>query len=92
MLIILGPFSSLYRTISIPPGTPTAEQARKAIDIIKKDNAVARVDWIPLNLSSLESVRNFAKVFIEKRLPLHILINNGEHFMKSFLVVDKSCL
>ncbi|XP_041457792.1 dehydrogenase/reductase SDR family member on chromosome X-like [Lytechinus variegatus] len=63
--------------VQVVLGTPHSKKARKAIEAIKKDNALARVEWIPLDLSSLQSVRDFAESFLDKRLPLHILVNNA---------------
>eukprot|EP01114_Cavostelium_apophysatum_P000173 TRINITY_DN10174_c0_g1_i1.p1 TRINITY_DN10174_c0_g1~~TRINITY_DN10174_c0_g1_i1.p1 ORF type:complete len:292 (-),score=65.23 TRINITY_DN10174_c0_g1_i1:1028-1903(-) len=37
----------------------------------------ANVEFMPLELSSLKSVRDFAAAFRAKKLPLHVLINNA---------------
>lgn len=58
-------------------GTPNQEQAKKAFDCIKAESALARVDWIPLDLSSLASIHDFAETFLAKKLPLHVLVNNA---------------
>ncbi|XP_071478154.1 polyprenol dehydrogenase-like [Diadema antillarum] len=58
-------------------GTPSSKEAKRAFEFIKSENALARVDWIPLDLSSLASVQQFAKTFIDKKLPLHVLVNNA---------------
>ncbi|KAK4283060.1 hypothetical protein QN277_000059 [Acacia crassicarpa] len=42
-----------------------------------RDNSKAKIDVMELDLSSLESVRNFSKQFNSCGLPLNILINNA---------------
>lgn len=37
------------------------------------------VEFKKLDLASLQSVRQFAKSFKERKLPLNILVNNGEY-------------
>jgi len=37
------------------------------------------VDFIPLDLSSLQSVKQFAEDFLARDLKLNILINNGKY-------------
>lgn len=39
------------------------------------------VEWINLDLSSLNSVRNFAKVVTDRNIPISLLINNGICFL-----------
>src|SRR5262249_21981204 len=34
-------------------------------------------EWLPLELSDFESVRACARMFLERRLPLHLLVNNA---------------
>ena len=36
-----------------------------------------KVEFMPLDLASLSSVRQFTESFREKNLPLHMLINNA---------------
>ena len=36
------------------------------------------VEFLYCDLASLESVRGFAHEFKEKKIPLHVLVNNGE--------------
>lgn len=38
------------------------------------------VEWINLDLSSLDSVRDFAKIVLDKNVPISLLINNGIWF------------
>lgn len=35
------------------------------------------VEWIELDLSSMDSVRTFVKRVLEKDVPISLLINNG---------------
>ena len=35
------------------------------------------VEFLPLNLASFQSTKEFVRLFKEKNLPLHILINNA---------------
>ncbi|CAN8287366.1 unnamed protein product [Cochlearia groenlandica] len=46
-------------------------------DMILRMNPNARIDFLQLDLSSIESVRSFAHQFFELNLPLNILINNA---------------
>jgi len=48
-----------------------------AVEEIKKLTSKNDVQFLQLDLSSLESVRETAKTFNEKNIPLHILINNA---------------
>ena len=36
-----------------------------------------KVGYLPLDLSSFQSIKDFVHAFEEKHLPLHILINNA---------------
>ncbi len=36
-----------------------------------------QVEFMPLDLASLQSTKDFVAVFRERNLPLHILINNA---------------
>ncbi|XP_041360152.1 dehydrogenase/reductase SDR family member on chromosome X-like [Gigantopelta aegis] len=53
------------------------EEARKAIDGIKSELSIARVEYMHLDLSSLASVREFVTEFHNRDLPLNLLINNA---------------
>jgi len=48
-----------------------------AVDAVKKASGNSKVEVMKLDLNSLQSVREFAKQFQAKNLPLHILINNA---------------
>ena len=54
-----------------------AEKALQAKAQIKNAVQNAEIDFIPLDLSSLESVRKFAEIFGEKYGKINILVNNA---------------
>jgi NAD(P)-dependent dehydrogenase (short-subunit alcohol dehydrogenase family) len=47
------------------------------IDEIRSAIPGATADWLPLDLADFESVRQCARLFLERDLPLHLLINNA---------------
>jgi len=47
------------------------------VEEIKQATSNQNIFFVELDLNSLESIRNFAKTFNEKQIPLHILINNA---------------
>jgi len=51
--------------------------AQEAISDIKKLHPEANLTFLPLDLSSLASVKDFVDRFNDLRIPLHILINNA---------------
>jgi NAD(P)-dependent dehydrogenase (short-subunit alcohol dehydrogenase family) len=53
------------------------ERNESAVAEIKVATGNPRVDWLALDLASLESVHACADSFLAKGLPLHILINNA---------------
>lgn len=53
------------------------EKNRAAIDEIVADTGNSNLDFIPLDLGDLGSVRNAAKIFLDSGEPLHVLINNA---------------
>ncbi|KAL8129735.1 hypothetical protein V2J09_018890 [Rumex salicifolius] len=53
------------------------EAAKEAKEVILNDHKSARVDVLKLDLSSIESVREFSHIFNSLNLPLNILINNA---------------
>ncbi len=55
-------------------------KAAKAISYIREKTANPHIEYLPLNLASLESVRHCAQLFLAKNLPLHILVNNAGIF------------
>jgi retinol dehydrogenase-12 len=55
----------------------SAERTRSVIDEIRAERPGALVERLPLELSDFDSVRECARTFLERRLPLHLLINNA---------------
>ena len=49
----------------------SSERARPAIE------EIGAAEWLPLELSDFASVRECARLFLERDLPLHLLINNA---------------
>ncbi len=52
-------------------------RGQAAIDALRKELGDAKVELIPLDLASLESVRSFAESFLSKYERLDLLINNA---------------
>ncbi len=57
-----------------------AAKAERAVSYIRSSTGNLQVEFLPLDLSSLDSVRTFVKLFREKQLPLHVLVNNAGVF------------
>lgn len=55
-------------------------KAKEAMDKVKQANSEAHVDFLPLDLSNLQSVKTFADQFLATGRPLHILVNNAGIF------------
>jgi len=53
------------------------KKGNEAVEAVKKFSRNSKVEALKLDLSSLKSIREFAKKFEEKKLPLNILINNA---------------
>jgi len=53
------------------------EKGQQAVDKLKKETSNQKVEFLQLDNSDFKSVRNFAQKFIEKKLPLHVLVNNA---------------
>src|SRR5262249_51241166 len=53
------------------------ERTRPVIDQIRAARPGASVEWLPLELSDFDSVRACARMFLDRGLPLHLLINNA---------------
>ena len=53
------------------------KKTQAVIDEIKKELPDAQVEFLALDLADLSSVRAAAKAFLDKKLPLHGLINNA---------------
>lgn len=60
----------------------SATKAAKAVSYIRRNSGNENVYFLPLNLASLDSVRQCVKLFEEKKVPLHLLINNAGIFNK----------
>ncbi|KAL8244915.1 hypothetical protein R6Q59_011173 [Mikania micrantha] len=60
------------------------EKGIKVKESILEETPDAKVDVMELDLSSMDSVRNFAAKYISSGLPLHILINNAGDFSRPF--------
>ncbi len=58
----------------------SAAKSATAIEYIRQTTGNQNVAFLPLDLASLDSVRNCVKLFHEKKLPLHILVNNAGIF------------
>jgi len=55
----------------------SSEKSNTALEEVKKGSGSDLVEIIELDLSSLRSVEKFASEFINKKIPLHILLNNA---------------
>jgi retinol dehydrogenase 12 len=55
----------------------SAERAQAAADEIKSASGSDKVELLSLDLGDLASVRQCARAFLERELPLHLLINNA---------------
>jgi retinol dehydrogenase-12 len=57
----------------------SAERAQAVIDEIRAAPGSGSVEFLPLELGDFESIRQCAKTFLARDLPLHVLINNAGH-------------
>ncbi|MEM7590666.1 MAG: SDR family NAD(P)-dependent oxidoreductase [Cyanobacteria bacterium P01_A01_bin.83] len=57
-----------------------AKKAEKAVDYVRSSTGNPNVEFLPLDLASLDSVRTFVQLFQQKNLPLHLLVNNAGVF------------
>ncbi|KAF4087405.1 hypothetical protein AMELA_G00095190 [Ameiurus melas] len=53
------------------------QQGRVAVETLRKESSEAQVDFELLDLASQSSVREFVRRFKERKLPLHVLLNNA---------------
>ncbi|CAL0328603.1 unnamed protein product [Lupinus luteus] len=65
------------RGVHVVMGIRNMEAGREVKEAILRDNSNAKIDMMELDLSSMESVRNFALQFNSCGLPLNILVNNA---------------
>ncbi|XP_076887503.1 short-chain dehydrogenase TIC 32, chloroplastic-like [Bidens hawaiensis] len=91
--IITGPTSGIgletarvlaLRGVHVVMGARNLEAAAKCKEDIIKGIPGARIDVMKIDVSSLESVRNFANEYISMGLPLNILICNAGVMMSPF--------
>ncbi|MDH6056424.1 SDR family NAD(P)-dependent oxidoreductase [Umezakia ovalisporum] len=61
-------------------GCRSMTKATKALKYIRDNSGNNKVEFLPLNLASLKSVRQFVDLFTARQLPLHILVNNAGIF------------
>lgn len=66
------------------------EKARNAIQSIREAIQMpdAPLEFIPLDLSSFTSVRQFVEQFHQRQLPLHLLVNNAGILASDFQLAD----
>ena len=55
----------------------SAERARPLLDEARAAGSNNSIELLPLDLTDFESVRTCARVFLDRGLPLHVLINNA---------------
>ncbi len=55
-------------------------KAEKAVNYIRSSTGNLNVEFLPLDLASLDSVRTFVQLFQQRNLPLHLLVNNAGVF------------
>ena len=60
----------------------SANKAAKAIEYIRQTTGNQNVEFLPLDLACLDSVRSCVRLFNDKNLPLHVLVNNAGIFNK----------
>ncbi|KAL3880189.1 hypothetical protein ACJMK2_032452 [Sinanodonta woodiana] len=65
------------KNVHVIIGARDSNEGKLAIDKIREDYPNAKVDYIHLDLASLESVESFSQEFLSRNLPLHILVNNA---------------
>lgn len=53
------------------------ERAAPVVEEIQREVSGAEVEFLPLDLADLDSVRASAEAFLARGLPLHVLINNA---------------
>lgn len=53
------------------------QKGRELEKTLKSETKNENIEWIPLDLEDLDSVKKFTELFLAKNLPLHILIFNA---------------
>jgi NAD(P)-dependent dehydrogenase (short-subunit alcohol dehydrogenase family) len=67
----------------------SARKAAQAINYIRQISGNDDIEFLPLDLASLESVRTCVQLFEQKNLPLHILVNNAGIFNKTGITQER---
>ena len=75
--VILGAEAALLDTFNSFPACRSQARGEKAAAFIKEATNNSQVEVMLLDLSSMQSIRNFASRFLQRNLPLNILINNA---------------
>jgi len=60
------------------------DKGKEAVTQIKKAVPEGKVDYLVLDLDSLASVKTFAKAYLDRNVPLHLLVNNAGAMFASF--------
>ena len=55
----------------------SADKAQTVIDEFNGFPMIGKIEYLSLDLSDFNSIRECAKTFLSKKLPLHILVNNA---------------
>lgn len=55
----------------------SGDRTQPVLDEIRRAHAGAKVEWLPLELADFASVRQCARTFLDRGLPLHLLVNNA---------------
>lgn len=53
------------------------DKAAPVLEAVRRESPEARIDFLPLDLGDLDSVRRCGAAFLERGLPLHVLVNNA---------------
>ncbi len=67
----------------------SGRKAARAVNYIRLVSGNANIEFLPLDLASLDSVRTFVQLFEQRNLPLHILVNNAGIFNKTGLTQER---
>ncbi|RHZ71731.1 hypothetical protein Glove_255g7 [Diversispora epigaea] len=63
-------------------------KGEKTVDEIKQVTGNDKVEYLPLDLSSLKSVLKATELFLDRKLPLHILVNNAGIMATPFTLTE----
>lgn len=81
--IFIFHFQSIFILFSTKKNR-SEERTLPVIESIKKETGNDKVEFMKCDLSSLKSVDEFANAFINRKLPLHCLINNAGKLLLFF--------